>query len=85
LIRLFNLREGLTKEEDLRLAPRTFQREVTAPNEGKIFTKEMLEMMVDEYYLLRGWDRQGNPKGETLERLGLDALLPLQGKSPTDS
>jgi aldehyde:ferredoxin oxidoreductase len=74
LIRLFNLREGLTKEDDLRLAPRTFQREVTAPNEGKMFTREMLEMMVDEYYALRGWDRQGKPKEETLRRLGLGPL-----------
>jgi len=75
LLRLFNLREGLTKEEELKLAPRTFEMEVTAPNEGKVFTREMLQEMVDEYYSLRGWDRDGVPERATLERLGLAGFM----------
>ena len=31
-----------------------------------------LDLMLDEYYDLRGWDREtGIPRKETLERLGL--------------
>ena len=28
--------------------------------------------MLDEYYAIRGWDEEGLPKRETLDRLGLD-------------
>jgi aldehyde:ferredoxin oxidoreductase len=31
----------------------------------------MLNQMLDDYYALRGWDTNGVPKPETLERLGL--------------
>ncbi len=31
-----------------------------------------LEPMLGEYYEIRGWDRNGIPKRETVERLGLD-------------
>jgi aldehyde:ferredoxin oxidoreductase len=27
--------------------------------------------MLDEYYAIRGWDGEGKPKAETLERLGI--------------
>jgi aldehyde:ferredoxin oxidoreductase len=29
--------------------------------------------MLDEYYELRGWDKNGNPRPETLDRLGIKA------------
>jgi aldehyde:ferredoxin oxidoreductase len=31
----------------------------------------MLDEMLDEYYVLRGWDNQGIPTNETLQRLNL--------------
>jgi aldehyde:ferredoxin oxidoreductase len=71
LLRLFNLREGLTKDEELAFPARTFEAEATPPNAGKVFTKEMLQEMVEEYYRLRGWNRNGIPHRVTLERLGL--------------
>jgi aldehyde:ferredoxin oxidoreductase len=31
----------------------------------------MLDAMLDEYYALRGWTKEGVPKEENLEKLGL--------------
>jgi aldehyde:ferredoxin oxidoreductase len=70
LIRVYNLREGATRADDT-LAPRSFQRETNGPAAGKVFTKEMLNSMLDEYYALRGWNREGIPTTETLDKLDL--------------
>ena len=68
LVRLFNLREGLTKAEDT--LPRRFLEEPLqeGPCRGRVVD---LETMLDEYYLVRGWDEEGIPRPETLERLDL--------------
>jgi len=41
------------------------------PWKGEAVDREGLEQMKDEYYSLRGWDREGRPTQETLQRLGL--------------
>jgi len=33
-----------------------------------------MEVMLDEYYEVRGWDGQGRPSKEKLAALGLDKL-----------
>lgn len=68
LVRLFNLREGLTRREDT--LPRRFLKEPLqeGPSRGRVVD---LETMLDDYYLVRGWDEKGIPKSETLERLDL--------------
>jgi aldehyde:ferredoxin oxidoreductase len=38
------------------------------PSRGRVVD---LEMMLKEYYFVRGWDEEGRPKPETLKRLGL--------------
>jgi aldehyde:ferredoxin oxidoreductase len=58
-IRRFNLREGLTPDDDS-LPPR-FHTE-PLPETGKVIRREDLETMVREYYQVRGWDQQGRPK-----------------------
>jgi aldehyde:ferredoxin oxidoreductase len=35
---------------------------------------EELEEMLDEYYELRGWDRDGVPRREVLEKFGVEVL-----------
>lgn len=78
LIRVYNLREGTTRADDT-LAPRSFQVETTGPAAGKALTKEMLDAMLDEYYALRGWDKEGVPTPETLKKLNLgDVAKDLQ-------
>ena len=53
LARVFNQREGLTKKEDK--LPRRFFREVLQET-GKTIQPNDLEVMLKEYYQLRGWD-----------------------------
>jgi aldehyde:ferredoxin oxidoreductase len=68
LERQFNLAAGLTKADDT-LPKRLL--EVPAPSgtaKGKVCE---LDMMLSEYYQLRGWTPEGVPTPATLERLGL--------------
>ncbi len=58
LTRLFNLREGLTRADDL--LPGRFTKEPI--NEGaNLITAEEVDLMLNDYYLLRGWDENGIP------------------------
>lgn len=69
LTRQFNVREGFSRRED-RLPPRlTEKREDT----GWRIAPEDFERLLEEYYGLRGWDKQGKPTRETLARLGVRA------------
>jgi len=54
LARAFNQQEGVTQKEDK--LPRRFFREVLQET-GKTIKPEDLEVMLKEYYELRGWDR----------------------------
>jgi aldehyde:ferredoxin oxidoreductase len=56
--RRFNLREGLTPEDDQ--LPRRFSKEVL-PETGKTISEEQMAVLLREYYLARGWDEHGNP------------------------
>ena len=68
LEKLFNLQAGLTREDDL-LPPRLLNEPVTSgPSKGKVTE---LEVMLDEYYQLRGWDKEGVPTDEKLAELSL--------------
>ncbi len=42
------------------------------PLAGFRVTADDLNALLDDYYELRGWDKNGRPKAETLERLGLE-------------
>jgi aldehyde:ferredoxin oxidoreductase len=67
--RLYNVRLGLSRKDDV--LP---ERILTTPrnDEGTGSYTPDLEPMLGEYYEIRGWDRNGIPKRETVERLGLD-------------
>ena len=54
LARAFNQREGVTQKEDK--LPRRFFREVLQET-GKAIQPQDMEVMLREYYALRGWDR----------------------------
>lgn len=66
--RLFNLREGLTWEDDN--LPKRLTDELQDPEDpnSKVDIKTMRKM----YYHVRGWDEQGIPKKKTLKRLGIE-------------
>ena len=58
--RRFNLREGLTPEDD-RL-PKRFHDEAL-PETGKTISREDMDTLLRDYYLARGWNEQGDPPG----------------------
>ena len=68
-------REGIRRKDDL-LPQRTTKEAVpSGPIEGRTLTEEMYAQMLDEYYGVRGWDEDGVPEPETIEKLGLAELL----------
>jgi aldehyde:ferredoxin oxidoreductase len=83
LERLYNVREGLSRADDH--LPRRFTEPLPlltsetdpATGETRLGAQFMVgklfdfEAMLDRYYLLRGWNTQGQPTEATLERLGL--------------
>ncbi len=81
LERLILNREGIRREDDM--LPERIMKEVvpSGPAKGRILTKEMYEVMLDEYYTLRGWDGEGIPTPERIRALGLEELL-VQGVIP---
>ena len=68
LVRLFNIREGLTQDLDT-LPARFFNEPLKAgPAKGRIVDLEQLKA---EYYLVRGWDSDGVPRAAKLQELGI--------------
>jgi aldehyde:ferredoxin oxidoreductase len=76
--RLFNLREGLVRE-DLKKGDMLNHRYFDEPCRrgaldviGRKIDREKFSKMVDEFYGYKGLDGEGMPKKETLERLGIE-------------
>jgi aldehyde:ferredoxin oxidoreductase len=72
--RLFNLREGLTRQHDW-LVDRYFDEPTTLgiPDlRNRKIDRKKFKNMIDLFYQYRGWDENGVPTEETLKRLGID-------------
>ena len=68
LVRLFNMREGLTRDMDT-LPKRFFSEPLKeGPNRNRVVE---LDQLMDEYYMVRGWNEAGVPKDTKLKELGL--------------
>ncbi len=68
LIKLFNLREG--EKADASKFPRRFYEEAI---DGRILNEEKVQVVLEKYYQVRGWDSQsGKPDDQTLARLNLN-------------
>ena len=78
LERLFNLREGLTRNDPVKgdtLNHRYFDEPCRrgAPDViGARIDRDKFNTMLDEFYEHHGWDKDGVPTAATLKRLGLD-------------
>jgi aldehyde:ferredoxin oxidoreductase len=72
LTRLFNVREGFTREDDT-LPERLFTQPSTkGPSKGQVVDREAFEQMRNEYYQVVGWDKEtGIPTDEKLKELGI--------------
>lgn len=75
LERLILNREGVHRNEDL--MPERIVKEAvpSGPIKGRVLTEAMYDEMLDEYYAERGWDSDGVPKPETVEKLGLTEIV----------
>jgi aldehyde:ferredoxin oxidoreductase len=75
LAKLINTREGLSRKDDS-LPWKVMNRPVPddGPTKGAVVTKEELDLLLDDYYLARGWTNQGLPTKTHLKELGLEAF-----------
>lgn len=71
LFRVFNAREGLDRSADK--LPKKFFKQLqgTGPTAGFALTHEEVETALDNYYRVAGWDNNGVPTTQTLEKLDL--------------
>ncbi|MGD9366373.1 MAG: aldehyde ferredoxin oxidoreductase C-terminal domain-containing protein, partial [Desulfobacteraceae bacterium] len=72
LERLFDVRQGLRRKDDS--LPKKFFKEPLqkGPYKGEVIDENQFEKMKDEYYDIRGWDKEtGIPTKAKLEELGL--------------
>ena len=71
MARLFNLREGMTYEDD-RLPERLHQPIRLGPLSDRTLSKDLIRDEVRAYYEDHGWDRErGVPLDAALDKLGL--------------
>ncbi len=68
LERLYNLDVGFTKEDDT--LPKRLLEEPMPEGPSKGWVAKVPELL-PEYYKVRGWDEEGRPTFETLQRLGI--------------
>jgi aldehyde:ferredoxin oxidoreductase len=74
MLRAFNAREGITREQDT-LPKRLFEPLEGGPSDGTAIDREQLSAALETYYEKAGWDPvTGNPTAETLDGLGLGWL-----------
>lgn len=67
LERIFNIREGFTKNDDS-LPPRF---STPLPEGGSRNRISHVQEMLPEYYSLRGWDKDGNPTSKIMKELNI--------------
>uniref|UniRef100_A0A7C2P6L0 Aldehyde ferredoxin oxidoreductase n=1 Tax=candidate division WOR-3 bacterium TaxID=2052148 RepID=A0A7C2P6L0_UNCW3 len=72
LERCYSIREGIKGEEDA-VPSRLRKPYPREPHKGQLFE---LEMLLEDYYRVRGWDKNGVPTKEKLESLDLDYVIP---------
>ena len=75
LERLIFRREGIARKDDY-LPDRTMKEKLpSGMAKDRVLTKEMYDIMLDEYYALRDWDAEGHPTEKGISRLKLSELI----------
>jgi aldehyde:ferredoxin oxidoreductase len=72
LKQLFNLREGSARKDFVLPEKITNVPIPEGESKGHLVSIEEMNKMLDEYFDVRGWDRNATPTKEKLEELGLD-------------
>jgi len=75
LARLINIREGLSRKDDT-LPWKVMNQPISddGPAKGSVVTQKELDLLLDDYYLARGWTLEGVPTKDLLAKLGLEDL-----------
>jgi len=73
--RLINIREGLTRKDDT-LPWKVMHVPIPdeGPSKGSFVSQEELDLLLDDYYEVRGWNKEGVPTPEKLKELGMEDL-----------
>jgi aldehyde:ferredoxin oxidoreductase len=72
LERAVNVTQGISRKDD-RLPKRMLQTPVPrGPFKGASLDKDRFDMMIDDYYLVSGWDTSGVPQKETFTKLHMN-------------
>lgn len=72
LMRAYNAREGFTRKDDDYPAMYYEEPLAAGPSKGTVLSREKMNRILDEYYTLRGWDKEkGIPTKSKLIELGL--------------
>ncbi len=71
MCRLFNIRQGLTEQDD-KLPARFFEPTIGGALSDSPLDPEQIEKAKRYYYFLMGWDEKGVPTPEKLEELGIE-------------
>ena len=70
--RLYNLREGVARKDDT-LPKRFFEEKLPeGVAKGHLIEKDFFDKCMDQYYELRGWDKNGVPTEDQLKKLELE-------------
>lgn len=73
--RMFLTQQGISRKDDT-LPDLYFEVPVPeGPSRGEVVSRAGFQAMLDEYYQLHGWDKNGIPRAETVSRLGLEEFL----------
>ncbi|MCJ7581514.1 MAG: aldehyde ferredoxin oxidoreductase C-terminal domain-containing protein, partial [Candidatus Aminicenantes bacterium] len=71
LARRYNLRNGRKASDDI-LPDRFFNEEsLSGFMRGKTMDKDFFRSLIQKYYILRGWNKEGEPTKEILSKYGL--------------
>jgi aldehyde:ferredoxin oxidoreductase len=71
LTRAYNIREGMTRDDD-KLPDRFFTPFPAGPMQGVKVDKAALQQAKEYYYAIAGWDGSGAPTPGKLQELGID-------------
>ncbi|MCS7096128.1 MAG: aldehyde ferredoxin oxidoreductase family protein [Nitrososphaerota archaeon] len=78
LARVINVREGLGRKDDtLPYKVMNYPVPDEGPSKGAYVKQEELNLMLDDYYEVRGWTRDGVPTPEKLKELGMEDMIPI--------
>jgi aldehyde:ferredoxin oxidoreductase len=79
LEKLFNLGAGHRRADDC-LPARCYEPIKGPASEGAVIEREKFEALLDEYYEVRGWDREGVPTERKLQELDIERYASLAGR-----